>query len=283
MVVRSAVFLAGLAGVAAPLASCGRPGGSSGSPAAVYPAVVAPCSATRIGAVAVTGAPPETVAALAVLEGTHDDPARTARVAAAAREALRWSGYADARIDVHRAAGCFVDLRVAVVLGPRYHISTIAFETDDGFPADARFAAIEDALGTVNTVGGVHIDYRLRRALDGLARRYRDAGWLDAEIEEPIAHYAAAGSAHAARGEVALHIKIHAGRRYRVGAIRARGATEHARRQLLDELGVDPGAWYDGPRVRAGLERARRRLARPIELEVARRGRHVALEARVAR
>jgi hemolysin activation/secretion protein len=223
------------------------------------PAVAAPCSPGRIGEVKVTGARPADVPGLAVLQGTHDDPARTGRVVAAAVEALRWRGYAKASIEIAREAGCFVDLRVAVELGPRFEIARIDFLTHDEFPARERLAAIEDALGTVNTIGGVHIDYRLRRALDGLERRYRDAGWLDARIGAPRSAYDEAGA-------VRLAIPIDAGRRYRIGAIRARGANEVARRTLLEELGVDPGAYYDGPALRRGIERARRRLDRRVEL-----------------
>src|SRR5690606_31278930 len=149
---------------------------------------------SRIGEVKVTGATPGDLPALAVLQGTHDDPARTARVAAAAVLALRWRGYARASIDVARQVGCFVELRIAVALGPRFRIARIEFQTDDAFPARERLAVIEDPLGTVNTVGGVHIDYRLRRALGGLERRYRDAGWLDAEIGAPRAAYDGAGA-----------------------------------------------------------------------------------------
>jgi outer membrane protein assembly factor BamA len=233
--------------------------GACGSGAPARPAVAAPCSPSRIGEVKVTGATPADVPALAVLQGTHDDPARVARVVAAAVLALRWRGYADASIDVTREVGCFADLRVAVALGPRFRIARIDFDTDDEFPAGERLAAIEDALGTVNTIGGVHIDYRLRRALDGLERRYRDAGWLDARIGEPRPRYDEAG-------RVRITIPVDAGRRYRIGTIRARGANARARRALLEELGVDPGAYYDGPALRRGIERARRRLDRRVEL-----------------
>jgi outer membrane protein assembly factor BamA len=227
------------------------------------PAVAAPCSTSRIGEVKVTGAAAGDVPALAVLQGTHDDPARTARIAAAAVEALRWQGYAKAKIEVAREVGCFVDLRVAVELGPRFRIARIDFQTHDEFPAGERLAVIEDALGTVNTIGGVHIDYRLRRALEGLEQRYRDAGWLDARIGAPRTAYDEAGA-------VRLAISIDAGRRYRIGTIRARGASAIARRTVLEELGVGPGAYYDGPALRRGLERARRKLERGVELRTSR-------------
>ena len=101
-----------------------------------------------------TGAPRSLVPGLVVVEGTLDDPERTARVVQAATEALQWRGYARARIDVTREEGCFVDLRVAVTLGPHYRIARIAFATADDFPPAQRLAALEDSLGTVNTVGG---------------------------------------------------------------------------------------------------------------------------------
>jgi outer membrane protein assembly factor BamA len=242
-----------------------------------HPAVAAPCAPGRIGAVSVTGASLGDVPALAVLQGAYDDPARTARVAAAAAEALRWRGYANASIDVSREIGCFVELRVAVDLGPRFQIARIDFQTADEFPARERLAVIEDALGTVNTVGGVHIDYRLRRALEGLARRYRDAGWLDVEIGEPRSAY------DDEAGAVRLAIPIDAGPRYRIGAIRARGANAVARRTLLEELGVDPGAYYDGPALRRGIERARKKLDRRVELRTSLTdGDEIEIEAEIA-
>jgi len=240
------------------------------------PAIAAPCSPERIGDVTVTGAALGDVPALAVLQGTLDDPARTERVVAAALEALRWRGYARASIDVSREAGCFVDLRVAVELGPRFQIARIDFLTRDEFPARERLAAIEDALGTVNTVGGVHIDYRLRRALESLERRYQDAGWLDARIGAPRSVYGDDGA-------VRLEIPIDAGHRYRIGAIRARGANAVARRTLLEELGVDPGAYYDGPALRRGIERARKKLDRRVELRTSpTEGDEIEIEAEIA-
>jgi outer membrane protein assembly factor BamA len=261
-----------IAALALPAGACG----SAGSAGSGRPAVAAPCSPSRIGDVTVTGAAPGDVPAIAVLQGTYDDPARTARIAAAATEALRWRGYAKAKIEVSRRAGCFVELRVAVALGPRYRIARIDFDTDDEFPAGERLAAIEDALGTVNTVGGVHIDYRLRRALGELEQRYRDAGWLDARVGAPRAAYEPEGA-------VRIEIAVDAGPRYRIGTIRARGASERARQALLEELGVDPGAYYDGPALRRGLARARRRLERRVELRTSPvAGGEVDLEAEIA-
>lgn len=180
-----------------------------------YPAVTAACSTERIGRVAITGAPRELVPALVVLEGTLDDAERTDRIVRGATESLRWQGYAKARIAVTREVGCFTDLRVIVELGPKYVIARIEFDADDEFPRAERIAAIEDALGTVNTVGGVHIDYRLRRALDGLERRYRKAGWLDAQIAPPVVTYEHGG-------RVRITIRVDAGRRYGADELRRR-------------------------------------------------------------
>jgi len=233
--------------------SCGGHG-----PAPFEP-VAAPCSAVRVGRVLVTGAPTASVPALRVLEGTVDDPLRADRVAQLATDRLRAQGYARARVTLTRTTGCFVDLHVAVELGPRYRIRSITFQTADDFPANDRLATIEDALGTVNTIGGSYVAYRLRRGLERLQSRYRDAGWLDATIGAPVAHYSD-------DGDIALDIPVTAGRRYRVAAIRARGAGARARAAVLQEIAIEPGAWYDGVAIRTGIERARRRLDRWVDL-----------------
>lgn len=221
-------------------------------------AVTVPCSTHRIGRVAITGAPRAAVAQLAVLEGTLDDPERTARIAQVAADGLRTQGYRDAEITVTRRPGCGVDLDVAVALGRRYRITEIAFDTDDEFPRGERLAVVEDALGTVNTIGGVYIAYRMRRALGELEKRYRDAGWLEVRLGEPRA-------AFAPEGNVAVRIPISAGRRFRIGSVRAVGAGPLAR-EVLQSLGLRSGDYYDGPRIRSAIERARHRLARWVEL-----------------
>lgn len=224
-----------------------------------YPAVVAPCAFNRIGQVHVAGAPREAVPQLAVLEGTLDDPERTARIAAIATAELHARGYAGATIAIARAPGCGVDLRVAVALGPRYRITRIAFETDDAFPSAERLAVIEDALGTVNTIGGVYIEYRLKRALAELERRYRDAGWLAARLGDPRTVYTA-------DGEVEISVPVAAGERFRIGSVKAVGAGPLAREAVLETLGLRAGDYYDGPSIRTAIERARHRLARWVEL-----------------
>jgi outer membrane protein assembly factor BamA len=221
--------------------------------------VATPCTEMRVGTVTVVGASRSAVAALAILEGTIDDPARTARILETARQTLQFQGYAHATVSLSRQIACFADLHVAVDLGPKFHIDRIEFQTTDGFPAAERLAVIEDALGTVNTVGGVYIQYRLERALAGLERRYHDAGWLEAKIAPPAAHY----DDH---GAVTVSIPVDAGPRFRVGAIRARGAGAAARATVLEEIGLEPGAWYDGPTIRNGIARARRKLDRGVEL-----------------
>jgi outer membrane protein assembly factor BamA len=234
--------------------SCGGPA----APTAHAPIPVA-CTPMRIGTVTVTGATPKDVPALAVLAGTIDDRARTERVVGSAIETLRSRGYARAAIAVTRQPACFTDLAVAVTLGPRYRIRAIDFVTGDEFPARERLAALEDELGTVNTIGGSYIEYRLVRALAGLEQRYHDAGWLDAKIAAPTAAYDDTGG-------ISITVAVTPGPRYRVGAIRARGAGAAARKAVLEEIQIEPGAWYDGPAIRHGLARARRRLDRWVEL-----------------
>ena len=223
-----------------------------------HPAIAAPCSIMRVGQIAVTGAPKSAVPALAVLEGTIDDHDRTERIRVVATDWLRASGHARAQIAVTRTQRCFTDLDVVVALGPKFKISEIAFATMDEFPARERLAVLEDALGTVNTIGGVYVEYRLQRALIKLQERYRDAGWLEARIAAPVARYGDA--------TIALTIAIDSGPRFRVSAIRARGAGAKARAAVLDEIRIEPGAWYDGVAIRTGIERARRKLDRTVDL-----------------
>ncbi len=239
--------------VGSTLACAGRPSRQSEPPSPT-----GPCSEIRVGKVAIRGALPSVVPELAVLEGTLDDELRTTRAVASATQTLRFLGYGQATITVARHAGCFIDLDVAVTLGPRFQIASIEFTTADSFPGAERLAVIEDALGTVNTIGGVYIEYRLIRALAVLEQRYHDAGWLEARIADPVASYQP--------GKVAIRIPVVAGPRFRVGAIRARGAGAAARATVLAAIGIEPGAWYDGPTIRTGIARARRTLDRDVEL-----------------
>lgn len=221
--------------------------------------VAAPCTLHRIGEVTVTGAARDAVPQLAVLEGTLDDPARLDRIARSALGELRARGHARATLAITRHPGCHVDLRVAIALGPRYRIADIAFDTDDEFPRAERLAVIEDALGTVNTVGGIYIEYRMKRALRELERRYRDAGWLDATLGAPRASYQPDGG-------VTIEVPVTAGPRFRIGSVKAVGAGPSARDAVLQMLGLRAGDYYDGPRIRTAIERARQRLARWVEL-----------------
>jgi outer membrane protein assembly factor BamA len=93
------------------------------------------------------------------------------------------------------------------VPGPRFRIAQIDLIARDEFPAAARLAAIEEALGTVNAVGGAYVEDRLLRALANLQQRYRAAGWVDAVIEAPVAQF------DESRGSVRVTITIRAGRR----------------------------------------------------------------------
>ena len=229
------------------------------------------CDPARVNRVVVTGAPVADVAPLAVLDGTHDDPARTERVAGVAAELLHATGYARARVAVERAPGaCGVELRVAVARGPRFRIARIDFVGDSGGVATT--AALEDALGRVNAIGGAYVEDRMIRALDGLRRRYRDAGWIDASIDPPRASF------DETRGDVAVTIGVHAGRRFRIGAVRARGSRA-SRAAVIEALGLRGGDWYDGAAVRRGIERARRELDRNIELHATVAGDRVDLDA----
>jgi outer membrane protein assembly factor BamA len=171
------------------------------------PALTVACAPDRIGKVSIHGGTARDVPQLAVLEGTLDAPARTRRIAAVAVDQLRARGYAHARVSVERREGCGVELVVAVQRGRRYRITEIAFATDDEFPPAARLAAVEDALGTVNAVGGAYVEARLTRALTALRHRYHAAGWLDATIDTPRPIF------DERRGEVTLTIPIRAGLR----------------------------------------------------------------------
>jgi len=223
--------------------------------------IAASCAAGRIGAVHVAGAARADLAALTVLEGTLDDPPRTQRIIELVSESLRAQGHAKATVAVTRATGCGIELDVQVTLGPRYRIGSIAFDTDDEFPAAQRLAVIEDGLGSVNTIGGTYIAYRLQRALVELKRRYADAGWVGAAIDPPHAVY----DEH---GLVTITIPVRSGPRFTIGTIRAIGAGAAARAAVLDALGLHEGAYYDRTLVRAGVDRAQRVLDRRIQLKV---------------
>lgn len=237
------------------------------------PPIAATCAANRVGAVTVDGAPRTAVPALAVLEGTLDDPARAERVRTVALAALRTRGHARARIALSRTTGCGVELHARVTLGPRFTIARIEFDTDDAFPAATRLAVIEDALGTINTIGGTYAEDRLRRGLHELRKRYEDAGWLDAKIAAPRAHYGD-------DGRVAIEIPIRAGARFKIGSVRAVGGGR-VNRKVIEALGLREGAYYDKPTLRSGIERARRRFARYIQVrvEVAPERREIDVEA----
>lgn len=232
--------------------------GSTGRP----PAPIA-CAEGRVGKVTVDGGTAEDVPQLAVLEGTLDDEARTERITKVSAELLRARGYARAELSVERQSGrCGVQLVVHLRRGPRFTLSRIAFDTDDEFPAAARRAAIEDALGTVNAIGGAYVEDRLTRALAALRRRYQDAGWLDVAIDAPRPVY------DEVHGEVALTIPIHAGPRFKLGTVIARGGRRSTRAAVIDALGLRGGEWYDGRAVREAIERARREVDERIELHL---------------
>ena len=243
-----------------------------------YPAAAPDCSSQRIGRVSVHGASFADVAPLAVLEGTFDDRERTDRVAEVATELLHVKGYPYARIEIDRGEGCGVELDVAVALGPRFKISDLAFQTDDDFPEAERVAAIEDALGTVNAVGGSYVEDRMLRALTALERRYHESGWIDAKIGKPLARY------DEGRSAVTVIVPIDAGPRYRIGEVRAHGGGRATREAVVAALGLRNGDWYDATQLRTGVDRARKRLDRDVELrvEVGADRSTIDIEARVA-
>ncbi|HEU4613015.1 MAG TPA: M48 family metalloprotease, partial [Kofleriaceae bacterium] len=100
-------------------------------PEATYPPIAVPCNDARIGNVIVEGGGPEDVPQLAVLAGTLDNAARTARVAAASEELLHARGYPGAAVRVARRPGCGVDLVVEVDKGPRYRIGHVSLEASE--------------------------------------------------------------------------------------------------------------------------------------------------------
>jgi outer membrane protein assembly factor BamA len=242
-----------------------------------YPALAQDCSLARIGTIVVNGASVAEVAPIAVLEGTFDDQERTRRVTEVATELLHVRGYPQATVAVARREACGVELEVAVQRGPRFRITQLGFATDDAFPEEQRVAAIADALGTVNAVGGSYVADRMERALANLERRYHESGWIDAVIRRPIVSY------DQDQGAVTVVVPIQAGSRYRIGAVRAHGAAAAVRAQVVAAMGLRGGEYYDASRVRTGLDRARRGLDRRIELriEVAADRQTVDVEARL--
>jgi len=210
--------------------------------------------------VIIEGAPRSALAPLAVLEGTLDDRPRLARIAKVAAEGLRARGYLRAEISIARDASCGIDLVAEVTLGPKFKIHNIVFETDDAFPAATRLALIEDALGTVNTLGGIYVEDRFVRALRELRKRYADAGWLDATIATPRTTFDEAGL-------VTVTVPIAAGPRFKIGTVRAVGGGK-ANRAVIAALGLREGEYYDKTSVRAGIARARKQLDRWIQVRV---------------
>ncbi|HEY1816200.1 MAG TPA: hypothetical protein VGG74_27825 [Kofleriaceae bacterium] len=241
-----------------------------------YPPLAQDCSATRIGRVTVEGATPADVAPLAVLEGTLDDPERADRIAGVATELLQARGYPYAKLEVSRHVGCGTELHVTVHTGPRFKIARLVFRTNDDFPSTERVLAVQDGLGTVNAVGGAYLEDRMKRALTALEHRYHEAGWIDATIGAPKATYDEISN------EVSVSIPITAGPRYRIGRIITRGGSAADRRTVIEALGLRGGEWYNGPRVRIGINRARHETEHRVELhyEIADHG-IVDLDARV--
>jgi hypothetical protein len=243
---------------------------------AVYPPLAQDCSSARIGKVTVDGATLADIAPLAVLEGTLDDPDRSTRIAGVATELLQARGYPYAKLVVTRRVACGTELHVAVHTGPRFKIARLEFQTDDEFPPTERALAVQDALGTVNVVGGAYLADRMTRALAALEHRYHEAGWIDATIGAPKATY------DEEHNEVTVEIAITAGPRYRIGRIITQGGSAADRAAVVEALGLRGGDWYNAPRVRIGINRARHTTDHHVELhyEIAEHG-IVDLEASV--
>lgn len=217
--------------------------------------VVPACDPGRIGAVRITGATAREVAPLAVLEGTLDDAERTTRTTAVATDLLHVHGYPHATIRVTRDAGCGVELAVAVDKGPRYAIAAIDVATDSPLPPGEPRIALEDALGTVNAVGGAYVADRMTKALAVLVDRYRDAGWLDAGADAP--HAAWDRTTHTVR----VAVQLHPGPRYRIGTVSAKPI-------VIAALGLRGGEWFDADTLKTALARARRQLARRLAVRL---------------
>jgi outer membrane protein assembly factor BamA len=225
---------------------------------APYPAVDPGCSESRVGKVLTEGASAAEIAPLAVLEGTLDDPPRTERIARVAEELLRVRGYARAEVRVDRVKGCGVELHVAVTRGPKFRIAQIALA---GAP-DGDTAVLADALGTVNAVGGTYVEDRMRRASAHLVQRYKDAGWLELEVDPPVASF------DERAGTVRVTIPVRSGRRFRIGSVIARGAGAATRARVLETLALRGGDWYDASAVRDAIARVRRELDRRVDVHV---------------
>lgn len=213
--------------------------------------VAVSCQDGGVGAVRITGATAAEVAPLAVLEGTLDDNDRTVRTIEVATDLLHVHGYPRARIAVTRSEGCGVELAVAVDKGPRYAITAIDIAADAPLPPGEPRTALEDALGTVNAVGGAYVADRMDKALAALVDRYRDAGWLDAAADAPHAHWDRA--AHTVR----VAVQLHPGPRYRIGTVSAKPS-------VIAALGLEGGEWFDADTLKTALAKARRQLARRL-------------------
>jgi outer membrane protein assembly factor BamA len=238
-----------------------------------YEPIATACTEGRVGNVIVEGGTADDVPQLAVLQGTLDNPERAERIAAVSAEQLRDRGFPRAQVQVARRTGCGVDLVVTVDKGPKYRIGAIEFDTRDEFPVRERLAALEDSLGTINSVGGAYVADRLTRAIEQLKRRYHELGWLEAEIDAPAATF------DEQHRHVYLTIPVRAGRRFKIGHVVVRGGRRMTRAAVIEALGLRGGQWYDATRLREGLVRARREVEERVEVRMARDADRIDLEA----
>lgn len=226
------------------------------------PPVMELCSRKAIERVTVEGAEPWEVAPLAVLEGTLDDPPRAERVTRVATELLQARGYPYARVSLVRLKTCGIEIVANVDRGQRFKISKIDFQADDALPPAENQAAVEDALGTVNAVGGAYVADRMERALDTLVHHYHDMGWVEATIDQPVATY------DDQRSEVAIKVAVHPGQRFKIGSVVAVGGQPETRDAVIGAIGFYGGEWYDASALRDGVARARREIDHKIQMNL---------------
>jgi outer membrane protein assembly factor BamA len=229
---------------------------------AARPPVLETCSRKAVERVTVEGAQAWEVAPLAVLEGTLDDPPRAERVTQVASELLQARGYPWAQIRLVRIKTCGVEIVALVDRGPRFKISKIDFDADDALPPVEHQAAVEDALGTVNAIGGAYVADRMERALDALVHHYHDMGWVEATIDPPVASY------DDQRGEVSIKVSVHPGQRFKIGSVVAVGGQPATRDAVIGAIGFYGGEWYDASALRAGVARARREIDHKIQMNL---------------
>jgi outer membrane protein assembly factor BamA len=87
-------------------------------------------------------------------------------------------------------------------------------------------------------------------------------------VQAPIATFVGA--------RISLRIPVRAGRRFKIGEVRAVGGGPVSRAAVLETLGLHGGEWYDGTSLRSGLDKARHQLEKKLELHT-----NISLDRRV--